>query len=460
MPNTPGQYSTEYADCLAYIDSYWDQVIHQPTRKTIQHHIVDIPYAYITPNHKKFDYIFYWDSFFMFRGLMDTKRSWIMKEMIHNFAYIFDRYGIIPNFNAFSAMNRSQPPFFSSMIIDAYFSMVPYHQHKSEVRKQLHDLHYYQEKRWLNKMISTAKQEYLTVWIDTDNAYNHHVKDSLLSRYGDRDIGYSHSAELESGWDFTKRFFNRCADFLPVDLNSLLYKYEVDFAFTAKVLDNQKDRRFWKIRAEERAQEMNEKMWDDKKGFYFDYDYQNNELSNFYSLAGFFPLWAGIASKEQAERMVKHLSKFETEYGLAATDKASLPPHIDLSQLPKRYHEAVESLLTPQQWDYPNIWAPLEYITIIGLIRYGFIDEAKRLMEKSVKAQSGIFRKYGTFVEKIDGTTGDRSGTFHYELQPGFGWTNGVFYRFIKILDELAAGNPLIEKETGETPPFSLTIVH
>ena len=452
-------YSSEYKDCLTYIENYWDLVTHQPTRKEVQHHTITIPYAYITPNHKKFDFIFYWDTFFMFRGLMGTKRSWVMKEMINNFAYLFETQGIIPNFNAHAAMGRSQPPFFTQMILDAYFSLVPYHTHQTLIRKQLHNVHYFQEKRWLEKMISTAKKEYFTVWIDPDNFYNHSVKNHLLSRYGDRDVGYAHSSELESGWDFTSRFYNRCSDFLPVDLNSLLYKYERDFADAARILGNADDERFWTMRSEERKAEINRLMWDEKSGFFYDYGYQFERQSDFLSLAGFVPLWAGLATKNQAEKSAKMLKKFTSPFGLTITAKESLAQPIDLSKIQKRYHPAIKEIIEPKQWDYPNIWAPLEYLTVIGLLRYGLVNEAKDVMKLSIRAQAAVFRRHGTFLEKIDGTTGEGTGEYHYENQPGFGWTNGVFYRFVKILDHLESSEENYLEREGE-PPFTLNFLH
>lgn len=453
-------YTKEYQDCLTYIDSYWDQVIHKPTRKKIKNQIINIPHAYITPNHKKFNLIFYWDTFFMFRGIMGTKKAWVMKEMIHNFSYLFKTYGVIPNFNAPAAMGRSQPPFLSSMILDTYYTLVPYHNHKSTVRKHLHTAYHYKEKRWLKEMMHMAKNEYMTVWIDSDNAYNHHVKDHLLSKYGDSDVGYDHSSELESGWDFTSRFYNRCSHFLPVDLNSLLYKYERDFAHAAELLGDKSDATFWNVRATERQKEIQKLMWNEEAGFFFDYGYKFEKQSDFLSLAGFTPLWAGLATPDQAKKAVKLLHKFDSPFGLTITAKESLAKPIDLSKIQKRYHPAILEITEPKQWDYPNIWAPLEYLTVIGLLRYGFVTEAKEIMEKSLKAHAAIFRKYGTFLEKIDGITGDKTGSYFYELQPGFGWTNGVFYRYVQILDQMDSEKDLYINREGEKGPFILNFQH
>jgi alpha,alpha-trehalase len=332
--------------------------------------------------------MFYWDSFFIFRGLIGTKREWILQNQVDNFIYLFDHYGVIPNFNAHVSIGRSQPPFLSSMILDTYNGYYFPAIRKNKFQEALFNLK--PHKKWLKKALDVAKKEYETVWIDKERHYNHSVKDELLARYGDRDIGYAHSSELESGWDFTSRFYNRCNQFFPIDLNVLLYKYERDFAKIAFHLENSEEEKKWKDVANQRKKEINRLMWNDKKGFFFDYCYTTKRISGFLSLASFTPLWAGLATKEQAEQMVKKLPIFETDFGLVITAKESLAPQIDLSHVPERFRPALQSVLEPKQWDYPNIWPPVEYLAVIGLLKYGYVEDAKRIMDKSIKANAAL----------------------------------------------------------------------
>jgi alpha,alpha-trehalase len=455
-------YTDKYQDCLAYIDSYWDKIISAPAKKKINRHIIDIPYFFVTPNDKKFRFIFYWDSYFISRGLLGTKREWLVKSMVENFLYLYEKYHFIPNFNALAAMGRSQPPFLTSMIMDAYAVLSrgksPTQQLKNSLSKIFLKKGY--ANSWLEKTIEVAIREYANVWIDLQNNYHHRVKDFDLSRYGDRDLGYAHSSELESGWDFTSRFYNRCDEFLPIDLNVYLYKYEKDFAKASEILLNQDLVKDWNKKANLRKRLINKYMWNQKKGFFYDYNYRFQRQSDFLSLAGFTPMWAGLATAEQAKRMIKMLRHFETEYGLTITDSASLAPKMDLTKTPLRYRPAIEAILQPKQWDYPNIWPPLEYLTVIGLLRYGFIKEATRIMEKSLKTHARLFRKYGTFFEKIDGAKGDQSANYHYQAQTGFGWTNAVFYRYIQILDDLKASKSIFKTSGSKKPPYPLAIYH
>src|SRR3989344_353325 len=450
----------EYADCLTYIDSYWNKIIQKPTRKKINHHIITIPYKFITPNDKKFNYIFYWDTFFLFKGLLGTKRDGVMKNMVNNFTYLYNEYGIIPNFNSFTSTSRSQPPFLTSMILDVYNNALYKQNSLNFVNKSIYKFtknSFFMN--WLKKVTKIAKEEYNNVWLDPQDFFHHKVPGHYLSRYGDTDLGYSLSSELESGWDFTSRFYARCNDFLPVDLNCFLYKYEKDFATFADILNEPEEKKIWEKKSNNRKREINKLMWNEKEGFFYDYGHYYKRQSDFLSLAGYIPMWVGLATQNQAKKMVKKLKFFETNFGLVITAKKSLAPIIDLNRIPKRYHPALKFIIEPKQWDYPNIWPPLEYLTVIGLLKYGFIKDAKRIMIKSINAHAKIFRKYQTFFEKINGITADKPDEFQYSTQTGFRWTNAIFYRYIQILKDIETKKN-IYFENQKKPPFELSILH
>lgn len=465
-------YIKEYNDCLKYIDHFWDKVTVKPkktdylfnilrkkSQERMHKNVLDVPNAFIVPNDKKFTHVFYWDTFFMFRGLIRTKREWLMKSMVDNFIYLYNKYGIIPNFNSPASTGRSQPPFFTSMILDTYNGYYFAYLRKNALGKIFFsDINL--NKTWLRAAVSVAKREYNHVWMDPSGLFYHYVKDYELNKYGDRDIGYAHSSELESGWDFTSRFYNRCNEFLPIDLNVFLFKYERDFAKFAYHLGNKREENHWKEIAQKRQERINHYMWDGKKGFFFDYGFKYKRKSDFLSLAGFAPLWAGMATRDQAKKMVDMLPIFETDNGLTITAKKSLAPQISLSMIPARFRPAIESVIKPKQWDYPNSWPPLEYLTAIGLLKYGYVEDATRIMKKYLKTHSGIFRKYGTFFEKVNGVTGDMASDFHYSNQAGFGWTNAIFYRFVMILSAIEKGESIYQDPREEKPPYKIIIPH
>lgn len=417
--------TAKYADCLEYINSYWNKVMVITPEDDPSTGWIGLPNPYFAPNTGRFPYQFYWDSKFIIEGILGTQNQHMVPGIVANFAYMFEKLGVIPNFSNLAGINRSQPPFFADMVFAEY-----------EVT---------QNKEVFNKHIEIAKQEYEIVWNYPENSlkeesignYHHKVPGYLLSRFGDRDAGYAHTSELESGWDFTNRFGGHCNEFLPVDLNIFLFKYEINFIHAAELLGDQAEAKKWKEKARKRQTEINSLLWNEEKGFFFDFRFATGAQSDFLSLAGFTPLWAGLATHEQANRMVEMLPKFETPYGLMIATKESSIVDVDISNVPEHFRDAVGDMMKQKQWDYPNIWPPLEYLTVLGLLRYGFIKEAKRIMEKSLHAHANLFRKYHTFQEKINGETGDKTRNYHYTSQEGFSWTNAVFYRYVHMLDTL-----------------------
>src|SRR5688572_13988954 len=155
------KWEQEYQDCLEYIDSYWEKIIRKPERRRINRKLITIPAPYVVPNDKKFNFLFYWDSYFMSQGLIGTKRDWVLKPMVKNFVYLFKKHHIIPNFNAEVSLGRSQPPFLSSMILDTYESMLGKKHFLREAKRTVFRLASggNLEKEWLANMFEIAKQE-------------------------------------------------------------------------------------------------------------------------------------------------------------------------------------------------------------------------------------------------------------------------------------------------------------
>src|SRR5690606_10073233 len=79
-----------------------------------------------------------------------------------------------------------------------------------------------------------------------------------------------------------------------------------------------------------------------------------------------------------------------------------------------------------QQWDAPNGWAPLHWIAIEGLRRYGYHKLATTIKQRWIATNLAVFDKERKLVEKYDVTSSREGGGGEYPLQDGFGWTNGV----------------------------------
>ena len=379
----------DYRSCLNYIEKYWKKItFYLPQDKGIH---IGLPNSFISPNNTLFkNDQFYWDSYFIILGLIESNKVSLAKGMVDNFAYLYKRFGIIPSRNRFYNLGISQIPFLTSMILEIF-----------RVAK---------DKRWLRNATKIAEHELKNYWMDNEKAEKHLAYQNL-SRYCDHYITHI-TAEHESGWDMTSRFNEHCLDYLPVDLNSCLYKYEIDLAKIYEILDNKSKQEYYLNQAKKRRKTMIKLMWNDKKGFFFDYNYKLKKQSNFYSTGGFYPLWAKLASEEQAKKIRDNLKLFEYKGGLANTQKTGLSKEF-------------------KQHDYPNGWPNQQWIVIKGLLNYGFREDAERLAKKWLNLNKKVFLKTGKFWEKYNVVKCDVGKSGRYPTQDGFGWTNAVFVKLV-----------------------------
>jgi alpha,alpha-trehalase len=381
-----------------YISRYWTKVERFHPRD--DESLVGLPKPYLVPSYRVktgFDFMemYYWDSYFMVQGMMDAKHEELVKGILENLMALFERFKVIPNASRTYLTGRSQPPFLTTFIFDVYEQYNP-------------------GDEWLKHAIALAEKEYDTVWLGVKKPNERQVYKGLSRYY---DINYLHDlAEAESGWDMTPRFDRRALNYLPVDLNALLYKYETDFARAARIFHDEDTAKKWDEAANQRKKNMNELMWDRIRGLYYDYNYVKEKRGTVSSLAAYFPMWAGMVSDKQAAALVKALRRFEHKGGLVTTDALPLGQFV-LGSL-------------PTQWAYPNGWAPLHYIVIKALERYGYHDDAKRIAMKWLRTNTDWFNNEQVFLEKYNVVSPEKPPVKGlYPSQTGFGWTNAVYER-------------------------------
>lgn len=407
----------------------------------------------------RFNEMYGWDSYFEGVGLLLDNRVDLAKAMIDNFCYQIEHYGKILNANRSYYLTRTQPPFLSTFIVETY---------EKDPSLGL---------EWLVKVVKMAIKEYDMVWMQAprliENGLNRyyaqgigvppeteegHFDDHLLdfaktenctiqelvSRYQNNEIVlpeldtyFTHDRSLrESGHDTSWRLDNICADLNMVDLNSLLYKYESDFAHLIVTYFKDDfeghDSNFWKARAKARCDHMNRLMWSEDAGQYFDYNFKTETQTRFESASNYFPLWAGICSREQALLMKNALMReLKEKGGIAGTSRNMA------AQVPS---EAVQ-----RQWDYPNGWAPHQMMIWRGLINYGFNLEAQELIyrwlwmitKNAVNYNGVIPEKYDVVsaTHKVFAEYGNVGTEFDYITTSGFGWMNASYQLGLSLLN-------------------------
>ncbi len=382
-----------------YIKAYWPNLERYNPKDTDA--LIGVPKPYLVPSYAEgheFDYneLYYWDSYFMVQGMLDEEHKELVMGILEDLISIFKRFSIIPNGSQMYYLSRSQPPFLSSFIFDVYTAYNP-------------------GEAWLKEMINVAKQEYQTVWMGQRKPNARQVYRGLSRYY---DFNYLHDiAETESGWDMTPRFNRHALNYLPCDLNALLFKYEMDFARAARIFGDKAEAARWEEAAEARKRTMDELMWDAGRGLYYDFNYVKERRGNVSSLASYYSMWAGMADGTQAAAMVKALKRFEQKGGLSTTDSLPLQQYVPGS--------------LPTQWAHPNGWAPLQFLVVKGLQRYGYNEDAQRVATKWLTNNLNWFNEHNEFIEKYNVVAPEKPPAKGvYPSQTGFGWTNAVFERF------------------------------
>ncbi len=377
--------------------------------------LLPLPHSYIVPG-GRFREVYYWDSYFTMLGLKESGEVETIENMINNFSWLIQKFGHIPNGNRTYYLTRSQPPFFSLMV-----DLLAEISNKDSVRNKYSEALKSEWEYWnsKNKAVdfkdpdtgeflryyrywdedSIPRQESYLEDVETVNraielALNenpHFNFDSL--RYGK----YRHlRSAAESGWDFSSRWFKKnddlssihTTDVLPVDLNALLQHLALANGYSTLS-----------------KKMFRERFYNEKIGWYCDFDLEKNEVRNIPTLAGMFPLFLKLADEEDAERIVQFLKdNFLKEGGV------------------------VTSLnYTGEQWDAPNGWAPLQWITIVGLENYGYHELAKEIAGRWFELNKKVFLETGKLMEKYNvENTNLKAGGGEYPSQDGFGWTNGV----------------------------------
>jgi alpha,alpha-trehalase len=387
--------------------------------------LIRLPASYIVPG-GRFREIYYWDSYFTMLGLAVSNETVLIEQMVENFAYLIRTYGHIPNGNRTYYLSRSQPPFFSGMV-----------QLLAGIKGE----------QVYKQYLDALETEY-RFWMDGESHLSEHhpvyrrlvrlPDGAILNRYWDDEPSprpeafaedthlaslastppettYRHiRAAAESGWDFSSRWFAdgihmhtiHTCDIVPVDLNCLLFRLEsllLQVYEQLSLTEQAQDMVSRKLRREKAIQQY---CWQESSGYFFDYNRVTKTTTARYTLAGLFPLFTGIAAKQQAETCARVVEEqFLCDGGLVTT------PYT-----------------TGQQWDAPNGWAPLQWIAYKGLLDYGHTNLAHTIRERWMRLNEKTYAATGKMMEKYNVCdTSLHAGGGEYPNQDGFGWTNGVY---------------------------------
>jgi alpha,alpha-trehalase len=348
-----------------------------------------LPHPYLTPGGSEaaFSEMYAWDTFFINLGLLAHGLLDPVRDHLRNQLFMIDRYGMVLNGNRTYYLYRSQNPLCAEgarRLLERAFD------------------HYL----CLQAYAGFAK-EYEGYW-----TADHHLTPTGLSTA--RDLGVKGlrpelAAEAEVT-DFTAVFEGDVRNCNPLLINACLAKTEAALAWMAGRLGLTKDLARWEQRRAERINRFNALMWDQESGGYYEYQWRDQRRLPYRSLAMFMPLWAGIATPDQAACLVeRHLPDFLLPHGCPFTDKVYPSPHQEFSHL---------------QWAYPAVWPSFQMLLVEGLDAYGYHRLGDEIATRVLRTVLDQYRHTGKLWEKYHAENGGLDiPVERYPTAPMQGWT-------------------------------------
>lgn len=417
-----------------HIDDLWP-VLTRTTDKASNKwdSLLPLPKPYVVPG-GRFREVYYWDSYFTMLGLAESDHWDKISDMVDNFAYEIDTFGHIPNGNRSYYLSRSQPPFFSLMVellathdsdalkkyrpqmekeyaywMDGVDALQPGQANKRVVKLD--------DGAVLNRYWDDRDTPRPESWLDDVNTAKSNPNRPATEIY--RDL----RSAAASGWDFSSRWMDdpqklgtiRTTSIVPVDLNALMFKMEKLLARASQESGDAASASKYETLATARQKAIESHLWNDKEGWYADYDLKSKKVRNQLTAAALFPLYVKAAAQDRAEKVA------------AATSSRLLKPG----------GIATTTVNSGQQWDAPNGWAPLQWVAAEGLQNYGQEKVSMDVTWRFLKNVQHTYDREKKLVEKYDVSTtgtGGGGGGGEYPLQDGFGWSNGVT---LKMLDRV-----------------------
>ncbi|GAB3784787.1 alpha,alpha-trehalase TreF [Spirosoma horti] len=409
-----------------HINRLWDHLTRQADGAPIAGSSrISLPHPYVVPG-GRFREIFYWDTYFTMLGLKEAGRVDLIRDMLDNFAFLIDEFGFIPNGNRTYFLSRSQPPYFALMVglladIEGPEAWVTYkpqlqceHDFWMQNQEKLSD-----ETPICSRVAKVAGQYVLNrYWDDTPRPRPEAYRQEVDLSQSAEPLGvvpaelYTHiRSACESGWDFSSRWFSdqktmtsiHTAHIVSVDLNCLLYSLETALHQAPGEPDVTEK---MAAASDQRAQAIQQIFWNEDTGFFHDYDVVTGRQTEALTLAGVFPLFFKLATPQQATRVHERLKADFLQPGGWVTT----------------LHQ------TGQQWDWPNGWAPLQWVVYQALLNYGFVETAREGRNRWMNLNDKVFRVTGKMMEKYNVVHAAlTTGGGEYPNQDGFGWTNGVY---------------------------------
>lgn len=407
-----------------------------------------VPNRFIVPG-GRFREFYYWDSYWIIKGLLYSEMFETARGMIKNFVYMVEHYGFVPNGGRVYYLLRSQPPMLTSMVYEFYKATGD----AAFVRQMLPAL-VNEYKFWTSRR-STQYRESATLFqykVDMKNPRPESYREDMelvqhLTSSTDKERVWSNIASAaETGWDFSSRWFahegvsaNRIASvrtwsIVPVDLNAFMCMNSWMLAELFKIKGDQTKSLLYEARYLQAKMLMKQMHWNETDGVWYDYDLEQHRHVDAYYISNALPLFAHCYD-DQNETVPLRVYEYMKAIGAFNSTKG----------IPTSF------IQSDQQWDSVNSWPPMVHMIIEGFRTSpsAFLrDFAEQLASQWLRTNFQAFQATDAMYEKYD-CTGTAGSGGEYEVQTGFGWTNGVVLDLLKSFGATVHFN-----ETTEPSPL------
>ncbi|QOD60715.1 family 78 glycoside hydrolase catalytic domain [Polaribacter haliotis] len=219
-----------------------------------------------------------------------------------------------------------------------------------------------------------------------------------LCEYGSTD-GTHQAAAWESGMDNAARFddakvvkqtYGGTYNQESVDLNTYLWQEKGFLSKMAKALGKQQDAANFSKEANELKDKINDRFWDEKDGYFYDWSLSNKKMIKIVGSEGWTPLFANLASEDQAKRV----------------KDVMLNPEMFNTYVPLGTLAVNDSKYEKDGYWKGSIWVDQIYFGVKALRNYGYNKEADELQERTLKNLEGISEPGVPIRENYDPLSG------------------------------------------------------
>uniref|UniRef100_A0ACD5TJ10 Uncharacterized protein n=1 Tax=Avena sativa TaxID=4498 RepID=A0ACD5TJ10_AVESA len=414
-----------------------------------RHTLLPLPGRVVVPG-SRFREVYYWDSYWVVRGLLVSKMYDTAKDIVLNLVYLVEEYGFVLNGARSYYTNRSQPPLLSSMVLELYTATGDLDLLRRTFPSLLKEHSF-----WVSELHNVAIMDndgcvhnlsrYQAMWNKPrpeSATIDEELASKLNSTAAKEKLYHQIASTAETGWDFSSRWMRNPTDMttlvttfiIPVDLNTFIFKMERDIAVFAELIGEKATAEVFSQASKARHTAIETILWNSEMEQWLDYwlpidgnqgvyKWEPKSQNRNIFASNFVPLWLNAHNSGS----VPFLDEAKSVGVMRSLHTSGLVYPAGI---------ATSVSKTGQQWDFPNGWAPLQHLIVEGLLNSGS-TEAKKFAEDIatswVRTNYTAYKSTGAMHEKYDvEACGKSGGGGEYKSQTGFGWSNGVLLSFLE----------------------------